>query len=161
MSTKYVKYYFKDSPTREVDYVNGAFFLTKKQIFNEVGLFDEKFFFYSEDEDMCYRMRHFGYTILYTKCISILHHQGVSSKGYGNETEKYVFLLYDSKTKYFEKHYGRTTAKLFRVNMMITLSLLFIVNIFRRGLKLKLKPPFSNNELIVKYFVHNLQRLFY
>lgn len=63
----------------EVDAISGAFFLTRKKILDQVGLFDEDYFMYAEDIDLCYRIKQAGYKIMYIPSVKILHHKGVSS----------------------------------------------------------------------------------
>jgi len=61
-----------------VDWVSGAALAIKKEIFEEIKGFDEKFFMYGEDLDLCKRTRDLGYKILYYSTASILHSGGKS-----------------------------------------------------------------------------------
>ncbi len=63
----------------EVDACVGAFMLIRHSALKEVGNFDEDYFFYGEDLDLCYRMRQKGYKIVYTPITKIIHHKGASS----------------------------------------------------------------------------------
>lgn len=63
----------------EVDAISGSFMLTRRSVLNKVGLFDEDYFMYSEDIDLCYRIKQAGYKVMYVPTISIIHHKGVSS----------------------------------------------------------------------------------
>jgi GT2 family glycosyltransferase len=63
----------------EVDAISGAFFLTRKSVLDKVGLFDEDYFMYAEDIDLCFRIKQAGYKIMYLPSVKILHHKGVSS----------------------------------------------------------------------------------
>src|SRR5260370_2797 len=68
---------YKDmSKPHEVDAITGAFFLTKKSVLDKVGLFDEDYFMYAEDIDLCYRIKQAGYKIMYIPQIKLLHHKG-------------------------------------------------------------------------------------
>ncbi|MEK6881358.1 MAG: glycosyltransferase family 2 protein, partial [Nanoarchaeota archaeon] len=51
--------------THEVDAIVGAFFLTRKSVLEKVGLFDEKFFMYGEDIDLCLRIKKIGLKVMY------------------------------------------------------------------------------------------------
>lgn len=64
----------------EVAWVSGAVFLIEKLIFDKVGGFDENFFLYKEEEDLCLRIRKLGYKILYTPDIRIVHIGSVVAK---------------------------------------------------------------------------------
>lgn len=63
----------------EVDAVAGAFFLTRKSVLDKVGLFDEDYFLYAEDLDLCYRIKNAGFKIMYVPEVKIIHHKGISS----------------------------------------------------------------------------------
>jgi GT2 family glycosyltransferase len=58
---------------KEVFYANGGVFLFKKQIWREVGSFDERFFMYGEDLDWCWRARLMGYSIIYVPHSRVYH----------------------------------------------------------------------------------------
>lgn len=57
----------------EVDWVIGAFMFTPKEIIRQVGLFDQRFFMYYEDADLCSRMKRKGYSIVYCPGVSAIH----------------------------------------------------------------------------------------
>lgn len=63
----------------EVDSITGAFFLTRKNILDQVGLFDEEYFMYGEDLDLCFRIKRAGFKIMYVPDVKIIHYKGVSS----------------------------------------------------------------------------------
>ncbi len=67
------------SKPHEVDSVSGAFLLTRKSVLDKVGLFDEDYFLYAEDIDLCYRIKKAGFKIMYVPAVKVLHHKGVSS----------------------------------------------------------------------------------
>lgn len=68
----------KDKP-HEVDAISGAFFLTRKSVLQKVGYFDESYFMYGEDLDLCFKIKEAGFKIMYVPEVSIVHHKGVSS----------------------------------------------------------------------------------
>jgi GT2 family glycosyltransferase len=63
----------------EVDAISGSFFMTRKSVLNKVGLFDEDYWMYAEDIDLCYRMKKFGYRIMFVPVVMVTHIKGVSS----------------------------------------------------------------------------------
>lgn len=67
-----------DKP-HEVDAIAGAFFLSKREILEKVGLFDEDYFLYAEDIDLCYRIKRAGFKIMYLPAVKVIHHKGISS----------------------------------------------------------------------------------
>lgn len=81
----------------EVAWVSGAFFLIRRDVFEKVRKFDEKFFLYKEEEDLCLRIRQNGYKVIYEPAIQVFHHgSAVASKS----------LYFDASDRYFvEKHF--------------------------------------------------------
>ncbi len=63
----------------EVDAITGAFFLTRKSVLEKSGLFDENFFLFAEDIDLCLRIKKLGYKIMYVPKYKVLHSKGVST----------------------------------------------------------------------------------
>ncbi len=61
-----------------VEQIQGSFMLVKKEIFQKIGLLDEKFFIWFEEVDFCLRARRAGYKIIYSPEASIIHYGGVS-----------------------------------------------------------------------------------
>lgn len=101
----------------EVDSVAGAFLLTKKNILEEVGFLDPRFFLYGEDIDLCLRIKNKGYKIIYDPRVSITHYKGISS---GLKKHSQEISAADKKTKnralnafyeamylFYDKHYKK------------------------------------------------------
>lgn len=86
----------------EVDVVTGAFIFMSRKRFEELGGFDERFFFYMEDTDLCYRHRKVGGKVIYLPDISIIHLKGKSAKGESWFKNKHQSF---STIKFFQKHF--------------------------------------------------------
>lgn len=65
---------------REVDWVSGAALLLRTEAAREVSLFDEDYFMYVEDMDLCWRLKQANWKIYYLPRAKILHHIGQSSR---------------------------------------------------------------------------------
>ncbi len=65
---------------RLVDEVSGAYLAIRRKVVEEIGLFDERFFMYYEDADLCLRARKAGWQVVYVPEIRIKHLQGQSAK---------------------------------------------------------------------------------
>ncbi|MCU1493018.1 MAG: putative glycosyltransferase [Acidimicrobiaceae bacterium] len=63
----------------EVDWVSGACFLARRSGFSSVGGFDEGYFMYAEDVDLCWRLRRAGWRVLYDQAAVVVHAQGLST----------------------------------------------------------------------------------
>lgn len=81
----------------QVAWVSGAVFLIEKEIFDKMDGFDEKFFLYKEEEDLCLRIRNNGGGILYYPNVKVLHHGSVVAC-----TDKYMSA---SRQYFIEKHF--------------------------------------------------------
>jgi len=61
---KYNLTYLDENQTYEVDAISGSFMMLKKEVYDKVGGFDEDFFMYGEDLDLCYRIQKSGYKVI-------------------------------------------------------------------------------------------------
>jgi GT2 family glycosyltransferase len=73
--------------TGEVDWINGAFLMVKKEVIARAGLLDEDFFLYAEESEWCSRLRKFGSLCIYGRYHAI-HLEGESSNKAFNATGK-------------------------------------------------------------------------
>jgi len=62
-----------------VDWVSGALMMIKRECWEKVGGFDEDYFMYWEDADLCYRAKKAGYKTYYFPCSEVTHRPGSSS----------------------------------------------------------------------------------
>lgn len=75
----YVQGWKKFDQIHEIDALAGAFMIVPRKLGEEVGWWDEDFFFYGEDLSFCYEIKKRGYKIYYVPTVSIVHYGGVSS----------------------------------------------------------------------------------
>jgi N-acetylglucosaminyl-diphospho-decaprenol L-rhamnosyltransferase len=87
------------------EWVSGACMLVRRSVFEELGGFDEGFFLYCEDTDLCRRIWASGHTLLFEPAAEVLHVEG-SSSGAG-ETQP---ILARSRVRYARKHMSRSGA---------------------------------------------------
>ena len=94
---------------RECDWVPGCFFLMRKTVVDQVGLFDPRYFLYSEEVDLCKRVKAAGWSVVYTGATSVVHLGGESAKSDGHITRagrQISELQVESDLLYFRKHHG-------------------------------------------------------
>jgi N-acetylglucosaminyl-diphospho-decaprenol L-rhamnosyltransferase len=97
--------------TRSVDWVSGACLLVRRTAFEQVGLLDEGFFMYFEDNDWCLRLRRAGWKTYYHPAQGIVHLGGQSLARSPNAQRSY-----EASLRYFyRKHYGRVAELLLRM----------------------------------------------
>jgi N-acetylglucosaminyl-diphospho-decaprenol L-rhamnosyltransferase len=87
-----------------VDAVNGAFMLFRRQALEEVGLFDEGYWMYMEDLDICYRFAQAGWTIWYDPGATVIHTKGGSSGP--TRSPRLTFAFHYGMYRFYRKHYS-------------------------------------------------------
>lgn len=92
---------------RRVDYVEGACMLVRRAAFLAVGGFDEGYFMYAEDVDLCRALHDAGWDVWYHPAAVVTHLGGGSSLQRKPEREG---DLYRSRVRYFRKHRGDAAA---------------------------------------------------
>jgi N-acetylglucosaminyl-diphospho-decaprenol L-rhamnosyltransferase len=72
----------RSSGPQEVDWLSGACLLLRRCAFDEVGGFDESYFMYAEDVDLCWRLAGAGWKAAYVPAAEVTHLQGVSTEAH-------------------------------------------------------------------------------
>lgn len=70
----------KETHAISVDWVSGACFLARAEAFDQVGGFDERYFMYVEDLDLCWRLRQVKWLCAYLPAANVTHRGGLSSR---------------------------------------------------------------------------------
>lgn len=63
-----------------IDWVSGAFFMVRRDVLQDVGGFDERYFMFAEDMDLCWRIASAGHDIGFDPDAVVTHIEGVSRK---------------------------------------------------------------------------------
>ena len=92
--------------------VMGACQIVRPELLRDIGGFDEDFFLYGEDQDLCLRIRKRGYEIGYVESAEVVHHGGQSERG-AMPIEVYRKKL-DAEYLFYEKHYLPGTVRRIR-----------------------------------------------
>lgn len=90
------------SKEKLVDWITGACLFIKRKVFNEIGGFDERYFMYFEDKDLCKRIRDIGYDVIYFPVVEIVHLLGQGSNI--TQAEKLRKIYRESQRYYYLKH---------------------------------------------------------
>jgi N-acetylglucosaminyl-diphospho-decaprenol L-rhamnosyltransferase len=88
----------------EPAWVSGSCLLARRRAIDAVGLFDEGFFLYEEDVDLCVRVRNAGWRIVFSPAAEVVHHLGASMTEPGGGLE-----YHRSHIRFYAKHHGWTT----------------------------------------------------
>lgn len=93
--------YLDENQTYEVDAISGSFMMMKREVYEKVGGFDEQFFMYGEDLDLCYRIQKAGYKVFYVHSTQIIHYKGESAKRSSFDETK---VFYNAMHLFVKKH---------------------------------------------------------
>ena len=116
----------------EVDAVSGACLIIKRVVFETVGMFSTDYFMYSEDIDLCFKVKEAGWKTYYIPTAVIVHHGGTSSAQSSENAFSSVMML-ESRWRFFRKTRSRWYCWLYRMAM-------FIASTIRIGLVLMVWP---------------------
>ena len=125
--------------TVEVDWINGAFLMVKKNAIEKAGLLDEDFFLYFEEIEWCGRLRKIGKMCIYGD-LHVIHLQGASAnEAFGSEGKGY-YNLYDRKGLQLiisgliriRKQYGIAWFIFHTLSYLFTIPVFFAIVIFKK-----------------------------
>src|SRR5579871_5686289 len=94
---------------RACHWVPGCFYLIRKEVIDQVGLFDPRFFLYCEEIDHCWRVRQAGWKVVYYGNTHVVHIGGESAKTTSAITKagrQIARLQVESELLYVRKHFG-------------------------------------------------------
>lgn len=93
----------------EIDSPAGAFYLTRSNILKKIGGFDESFFMYGEDLDLSFRVKEFGYKIVYYPHYRVTHlkHASGLEKFDLNTRKETKYHFFDAMKIFYRKHYEK------------------------------------------------------
>ena len=112
------EYRLDDRPADEshdVDWVVGAAMVVRREAFAQAGLFDERFFMYSEEVDLCRRIRAAGWRVVYRPDAAVVHHEGRSSE---QNLAQRNLDFHESRFRYYRKHFGRAWSLALRLAVL-------------------------------------------
>jgi GT2 family glycosyltransferase len=101
--------------TQEVDWLVGAALMTRREVLDRAGAFDEGYFMYSEELDWQRRVRQAGWKIVYLPEAVITHYEGKSSE---QVVAARHIRFNRSKVRYFEKHHDARAAAFLRLALL-------------------------------------------
>jgi N-acetylglucosaminyl-diphospho-decaprenol L-rhamnosyltransferase len=91
--------------TRKVDWLAGASMMIRRRVIEAIGLFDETFFLYFEETDLCRRALMTGWSTVYVRESTVMH-IGSATTGM-KRWKKIPEYWFDSRRHYFVKNHGR------------------------------------------------------
>ncbi|MDC3136179.1 glycosyltransferase [Bacteroidota bacterium] len=95
----------------QVPVLSGSFMFWRTDLLQQLGGFDERFFMYGEDIDLCYRVQDTSYHIDYVPSTSIIHYKGESTK---KGDLRYIRIFNEAMYLFFDKHQSSRYSALFK-----------------------------------------------
>ena len=105
---------------REVDVLNGAFWMIRREALDEVGLLDEGFFIYGEDIDLCRRLARRHWLRVQHPGALAVHVGGASS---ARQPLRFYLEMQRANLRYWRKHRGAGAARLYAMVLMTQMAL--------------------------------------
>jgi N-acetylglucosaminyl-diphospho-decaprenol L-rhamnosyltransferase len=101
---------FQHQKARKVEQIIGAAMLVRRADYDDLGGMDERFFMYFEEVDLCKRLTEAGGEIWFWPEARVQHLAGVSAEAEPVRAQM-IYVLRESRRKYFEKHCGTASAR--------------------------------------------------
>jgi GT2 family glycosyltransferase len=136
---RYRKKIWENKQPQNIKFASGTALMVKKMVLDRIGGFDEAFFFYNEDIDLCHRISERGYQIFYYPEAQIIH--------YGGKTSEKVSSLAKAEGLrggiYYVWKYYRWLLPFYLILMLIGLLLAIIISLFQLMFSSHTKKPLA------------------
>ena len=145
---KYNLTYLNENETHEVDAICGAFMFIPKTVLDKTGFFDEDYFMYGEDLDLCFRIKKNGYKIFYYPEVKTVHLKGESTRKSGLA---FVNNFYGAMNIFVSKNLGGSVI----LTMILKLGVFYFsfFSYLKRVLKFIKLPVIDIILLYVSFFI--------
>tara|TARA_B100001057_G_scaffold499678_1_gene611255 strand:- start:13345 stop:14295 length:951 start_codon:yes stop_codon:yes gene_type:complete len=108
-------------------YCDGAVMLLNAKIFNQINKFDEDYFFYCEETDLCKRLRDKGFNILLNQNALAIHDRGGNSTKTTNDPRLFIEFLVKGNFIFLSKHSSKFFTKLYKFIQILHNSKMFVI----------------------------------
>ena len=113
-----------------VDFIYGSCMMIKSELFNKLNGFDEDYFLFTEEVDLCYRTWNYSkYKVVYSFDEKIVHLKSLIT---GSNLAVRMKLGYESKLKFFKKHYSKQKTWVLKGSIISLFGLKFIYSFMKR-----------------------------
>jgi N-acetylglucosaminyl-diphospho-decaprenol L-rhamnosyltransferase len=116
-----------------VDAVNGAFMLIRRSALDEVGLFDEGYWMYMEDLDLCYRFAEAGWVTWYEPSVTVIHVKAGSSGPVRSPRLNYAFHY--GMYRFYREYYAPTRSRLVSMAVYAGIAVKLFLSVARNALR--------------------------
>lgn len=110
----------------EIEVISGAFFFSRTDILKKIGGFDEDYFVYGEDVELCFQIKKLGYKILYYPLWEVTHlkySSGLKNRD-NNIRPKTQHYFYQAMKIFYQKHYAKYYPNFFNKVIYFSINML-------------------------------------
>ena len=115
-----------DKKSKSVGYIDGASMVIRRNVIKEIGYFDERYFFYTEDVDYCLRAHKAGWDVVFVPYSQIIHVRGASS--IKKDEIAFNAQLVKANLQFIEKHYNRINIWIYNILTCLHYLVRFVKN---------------------------------
>jgi N-acetylglucosaminyl-diphospho-decaprenol L-rhamnosyltransferase len=119
-----------------VDAVNGAFMLMRRAALDQVGLFDEGYWMYMEDLDLCYRFAQAGWVTWFEPAVTVTHVKAGTSGRY--RSMRLTWAFHYGMYRFYRKHYARSHARVVNLAVYAGIAGKMAASVLRSGVARRL-----------------------
>jgi GT2 family glycosyltransferase len=124
--------------------VNGAFMLIRRAALEEVGLFDEGYWMYMEDLDLCYRFRKAGWLTWYEPSATVVHVKAGTSGKLRRPKLNYAFHY--GMLRFYRKFYARNHHAVVNGVVYAGIGTKLVISLARTGIRRRVAPRLRTRE---------------
>lgn len=129
---QYYMSWLDENKGTQVPVLSGSFMFWRTELLKKLEGFDERFFMYGEDIDLCYRIQNTKYHIDYVPETSIIHYKGESTR---KGDIKYIKIFNRALYQFFEKHHSSKYSLLFKTSVFTAIRLKTILAIIAANVR--------------------------
>lgn len=152
--SSYEMRYFGHDRIAQVQVLSGCFCVARRQAVDDVGGLDERFFFYAEDFDWCKRFADAGWKVMFVPAATATHFGGASTS---NAPLRFSIEILRANLNYWEKHYGTSGRRTYRVLALVHCGLRLIARGLERlvglGRSVESRHKLQENIVCVQWLV--------
>ena len=129
----YLLNYLDEDEVHEVDGISGSCMLIRRQVVQQIGYLDERFFAYQEDADYCFQAKKAGWKIVYDPAAEIIHFGGQG----GARVQPYrsIFEWHRSYYLYYRKNLARDYLFLFNWLYYFLMGVKLVISLIANALR--------------------------
>jgi GT2 family glycosyltransferase len=119
-----------------VDAINGAFMLIRRRALDQAGLFDEGYWMYMEDLDLCYRFREAGWTTWFEPGVTVIHEKAGTSGP--NRSPRLTYAFHYGMYRFYRKHYAPQRSALANLTIYVGIAAKLAIALARGAVRRRL-----------------------